>query len=64
MFEIRGFSELQPCINRCNIGGIVALDLKTSVLRRLSPFPSEAPPIGKIHSFSKMAITVEPLNGF
>ena len=26
--------------------------------------PGEAPPIGKIHTFSKMAVTCEPLMGF
>ena len=39
----------------------------TSLLRRLQgkPFPAEAPPIiGKIHLFSKMAVTFEPLMGF
>ena len=40
--------------------------VKTSLLRRLQgrPFPAEAPPIGKIHPFSKMAVTFEPLMGF
>ena len=33
-----------------------------SVDRR--PSPAEAPPIGKIHLFSKMAVTFEPLVGF
>ena len=28
------------------------------------PSTAEAPPIGKIHSFSKMAVTFEPLIGF
>ena len=39
---------------------------KTSLLRRLQgrPSPAEAPPIGKIHPFSKMAVTFEPLMGF
>ena len=38
----------------------------TSLLRRLQvqTLPDEAPPIGKIHRFSKMAITFEPLMGF
>ena len=28
------------------------------------PSTAEAPPIGKIHPFSKMAVTFEPLMGF
>ena len=28
------------------------------------PSTAEAPPIGKIHSFSKIAVTLEPLMGF
>ena len=34
----------------------------TSLLRRLQgrPSPAEAPPIGKIHPFSKMAVIFEP----
>ena len=39
-------------IQRCN---------KTSLLQTLS---DEAPPIGKIHPFSKIAVTFEPLMGF
>ena len=37
----------------------------TSLLRRLQgrPSPAEAPPIGQIHPFSKIAITFEPLKG-
>ena len=31
---------------------------------RRRPSPDEAPPIGKIHPFSKMAVTFEPLMGF
>ena len=39
---------------------------RTSLLRRLQAqtLPDEAPPIGKIHPFTKMAITFEPLMGF
>ena len=39
---------------------------KTSLLRRLQTqtLPDEAPPIGKIHRFSKMTVTFEPLMGF
>ena len=39
---------------------------KPSLLRRLqgTPSPAEAPPIGKIRPFSKMAVTFEPLMGF
>ena len=39
---------------------------ETSLLRRLQAhtLPNEAPPIGKIHGFSKMAVTFEPLMGF
>jgi hypothetical protein len=39
---------------------------ETSLLRRLQAqtLPDEAPPIGKIHPFSKMAITFEQLMGF
>ena len=40
--------------------------LQTSLLRRLQAqtLPKEAPPIGKIHPFSEMAVTFEPLLGF
>jgi hypothetical protein len=40
-----------------------AVALKTSLLRRLQAqtLPNEAPPIGKIHPFSKMAVTFEPM---
>ena len=40
--------------------------LKTSLLRRLQAqtLPDEAPPIGKIHPFTKIAVTFEPLMGF
>jgi hypothetical protein len=36
--------------------------VKTSLLRRLQAqtLPDEAPPMGKIHPFSKIAITFEP----
>ena len=39
---------------------------KTSLLRRLQeqPLPDEASPIVKIHLFSEMAVTFEPLKGF
>ena len=39
---------------------------KTSLLRRLQAqtLPDEAPPMGKIHPFSKMAVTFEPLMEF
>ena len=39
---------------------------ETSLLRRLQAqtLPDEAPPIGNIHPFSKMAINLEPLMGF
>ena len=42
------------------------MSIETSLLRRLQAqtLPDEAPPIGKIHPFSKMAITFEPLMGF
>ena len=35
---------------------------ETSLLRRLQEqtLPDEAPPMGKIHSFSKIAVTFEP----
>ena len=41
-------------------------NIKTSLLRRLQAqtLPDEAPPKGKIHPFSKMAVTFEPLMGF
>ena len=40
--------------------------LKTSLLRRLQAqtLPDEAPPEGKIHPFSKIAITFEPIQWF
>ena len=40
--------------------------LKTSLLCRLQAqtLPDATPPIGKIHPFSKMAVTFEPLMGF
>ena len=31
---------------------------------RRRPYPAEAPPLGKIHLFSKIAVTSEPLMGF
>ena len=39
---------------------------KTSLLCRLQAqtLPDEAPPIGKIHRFSKITVTFEPLMGF
>ena len=39
--------------------------IKTSLLRRLQTqtLSDEAPPVGKIHPFSKMAVTFEPLMG-
>ena len=39
---------------------------RTSLLRRLQgrPSPAKAPPIGRIHPFSKIAVTFEPLKGF
>ena len=44
----------------------MAITVKTSLLRRLQAqtLPDEAPPIGKIHPFTKMAVTFEPLMGF
>ena len=44
----------QPCL------------LKTSLLRKLQgrPSPAEAPPIGQIHPYSKIALIFEPLKGF
>ena len=40
--------------------------VKTSLLCRLQAqtLPDEAPPLGKIHRFSKMAVTFKPLMGF
>ena len=40
--------------------------LKTSVLRRLQAqtLPNEAPPVGKIYPFSKIAVTFEPIQPF
>ena len=36
--------------------------IKTSLLRRLQAQTlPEAPPVGKIHQFSKIAVTVEPI---
>ena len=45
---------------------VITFNQETSLLRRLQGRPStpEAPPIGKIHPFSKMAVTFEPLMGF
>ena len=39
---------------------------KTSLLRRLQAqtLPNDAPPTGKIHPFSKMAVTSKPQKGF
>ena len=39
---------------------------KTSLLRRLQAqtLPDEAPPMGKIHPFSKIAVTFEPVMRF
>ena len=46
--------------------GITTINRETSLLRKLQgrPSPAEAPPISKIHPFSKIAITFEPLMGF
>ena len=40
--------------------------VKTSLLRRLQAqtLPDATPPIGKIHTFSKMAVTFEPMMQF
>ena len=40
--------------------------VETSLLRKLQAqtLPDATPPIGKIHPFSKMAVTFEPLMGF
>ena len=40
--------------------------VKTSLLRRLQEqtLPDEAPPMGKIHPFSKIAVTLEPFMRF
>ena len=40
--------------------------VETSLLRRLQEqtLPNEAPPVGKIHSFSKIAETFEPVMRF
>ena len=50
----------------CSNTGRNANDGKTSLLRRLQAqtLPDATPPIGKIHPFSKMAVTFEPLMGF
>ena len=44
----------------------IVRSIKTSLLSRLQEqsLPDEAPPIGKIHPFSKMAVTFEALMGF
>ena len=46
--------------------GVTKRSTETSLLRRLQEqtLPDEAPLIGKIHPFSKMAVTFEPLKGF
>ena len=43
-----------------------AIRRKTSLLRRLQEqtLPDEAPPMGKIHPFSKIAVTFEPVMRF
>ena len=40
--------------------------LQTSLLRRLQAqtLPDEAPPVGKIYQFSKIAVTFEPIQRF
>ena len=40
--------------------------MKTSLLRKLQTqtHPDEAPPMGKIHPFSKIAVTFEPVMRF
>ena len=40
--------------------------IETSLLRRLQAqtLPNEAPPIGKMHPFGKMAVNFQPLMGF
>ena len=51
-----------PCVTYC-----VTQDVyKTSLLRRLRPqtLPNEAPPIGKIHPFCKIAVIFEPVMWF
>ena len=44
----------------------IVVYIETSLLRRLQAhtLPDATPPIGKIHPFSKMALTLEPLMGF
>ena len=45
---------------------LIGFTILTSLLRRLQAqtLPDEAPPIGKIYPFTKMALTFEPLMGF
>ena len=53
-----------------NIGNLKVLDKlmfqRTSLLRRLQAqtLPDEAPPVGKIYPFSKIAVTFEPMQRF
>ena len=59
--------DQQKCIN----DGQTTMHLETAMGQcvagagcRRRPSPHEAPPIGKIHPFSKMAVTFEALMGF
>ena len=49
-------------LTQCSQGCVV----KISLLHRLQvqTFPDATPPIGQIHTFSKMAVTFEPLRDF
>ena len=57
------YSNIELCIT---VSAMYVQPVEKSVLRRLQvqTLPDEAPPIGKIHPFSKMAITFKPVMQF
>ena len=50
-------------INLLSIHKFITRSLKTNLLGRLQvqTLPDEAPPMGKTHTFSKIAITFDPV---
>ena len=54
-------SQKKPCSEQK-----MDLLIETSLLRRLQEqtLPDEAPPMGKIHPFSKIAVTFDPVMRF
>ena len=59
--------HLTPCSAcRPSATNVAQTSQETSLLRKLKTqtLPNEAPPMGKIHPFSKIAVTFEPVMRF